>query len=328
MSIEAQTVWKRPSPVEKTDKEFCLFSSKMFAEGEEPITRADVSRSLALANFFVPISVTEKQEFREDSSSIMKSEPKYLVAPIPQQLGQTFSETVAIDTGDHKYVGLEILKLKKSTLDVQQKAILQGITMRAEVIVPEPQTFSETVAIDTGDHQLCSIELLKKKTSAMNIERKALPQGMKMEAEIAPLPTEIAELLLSRKKCIEAIEPQRKELFMELGGKAPVFVVDLRPQQVMDGDRACMACRVCGNPMPEKLSWFHKGKPIVEDHPDFRTCYDQSTGDGTLTIAEVFPQDAGSYECTAENLFGKAISKADLFVERKYYSLTLSYLFL
>jgi len=47
--------------------------------------------------------------------------------------GEIFSETVSIDRCDRNAVGVELVKLKRSTLDVQQKALPKGYRMIAEI---------------------------------------------------------------------------------------------------------------------------------------------------------------------------------------------------
>ena len=65
--------------------------------------------------------------------------------------------------------------------------------------------------------------------------------------------------------------------------------------------------------MPE-ITWYHNGK-VVYDNPDFRTSYNKETGEVTLFIVEVFPQDTGAYECVGVNKYGRAETRAQLLVE-------------
>jgi len=52
-----------------------------------------------------------------------------------------------------------------------------------------PLTFSETVSVDACDHQAVGLELLKKKSSTLEVHQKALPQGYTMVADVAGLQT-------------------------------------------------------------------------------------------------------------------------------------------
>jgi len=47
------------------------------------------------------------------------------------------------------------------------------------------QTFSETVSVDTCDHQAVAVELLKKKSSTLEVHQKSAPQGYKMIADVS-----------------------------------------------------------------------------------------------------------------------------------------------
>jgi len=223
---------------------------------------------------------------------------------------QIFSETLSIDACDHQAVGVELLKKKKSTLDVQQKALPQGYTMIAEV--DGPQVFSETVSVDAEDCRPVGIELLKLKTSVMDVQRKAEPRGVTLEAVLEPKP-QTTKLYIARTKCIEASVEKPAEQPEE--GGPPVFVVQLQSLQTMDGGKARLVCRVRGRPMPVSTEWSRDGKIIPVESPEYAATYDEVSGDASLTIAEVFPEDAGVYECYAENKYGHAITKAELIVE-------------
>jgi len=232
---------------------------------------------------------------------------------------QTFSETVSIDACDHQAVGVELLKKKKSTLDVQQKAAPRGYRLIADV--SGPQMFSETVSVDREDRRPVGIELLKLKTSALDVQRPAVPRGVVVEAEVVeppPRPPQTAKLYVARTKCIEAsVEKPPPPPEQLEAGSPPVFVVQLQTLQTMDGGKARLVCRVRGRPMPESTAWSRDGKPIEpgESSPQYVATYDAGSGDASLTIGEVFPEDAGVYECFAENKYGQARTKAQLIVE-------------
>ncbi|GFO24775.1 myosin light chain kinase, smooth muscle [Plakobranchus ocellatus] len=73
-----------------------------------------------------------------------------------------------------------------------------------------------------------------------------------------------------------------------------------------------MTCRVSGTPMPS-VSFFHDSKNIDEDE-EFVISYNPETGEVTLIIVEVFPEDQGQYICVAENPAGHATTSAYLSV--------------
>jgi hypothetical protein len=321
-----------------------LFSRKIEAERPVPFVRTDSSHALQLTtnNVFVPISTVEVVQHHGGYSIDDDLEAAHIynsqllnmpvIAPVPRH-GGVFSETVAIDTGDHRRLSAtaslsigEPKKLKMSTLNVHQKAMPQCYRLEAKIIggQPEelpPQTFSETLAIDAGDHARRSVEVLLKKlkTSEMNVERKALPQGVKMEAEVIEPAAETTQVFVARTKCVETVEAHREQFEMQLEGARPVFVKQLQSLQTMDGGQVSLECRVFGNPMPTGVEWLHSGKPIHADNPDFRPAYAQDTGDALLVIEEVYPEDAGVYECIARNVYGEARTKAELIIEAYQY---------
>lgn len=340
-----------------------LFSRKIESERPIAVIRTDSSSQVTgtnstflFSNTFVPISVSEQFNYSDDELATFYDYHTLQLLQTSDHRPPTFSETVSIDTSDHQAVAVELLKLKKSTLDVQQKALPRGYKMVAEISGPQtfsetlsidtcdhqsvgvellkkkkstldfhqkalplgytmiadvsgPQTFSETVSVDTEDRREIGIELLKLKTSAMDVERKALPQGVRVEAEILEPKTEKTQLFVQRTKCIEASVEKPEE------GSPPVFVVELQSLQTMDGGKATLVCQVTGRPMPISTQWSRDGKVIATDNPEFVITYDEQTGDASLTIAEVFPEDAGVYECFAENKYGQARTKAPLTIE-------------
>lgn len=69
-----------------------------------------------------------------------------------------------------------------------------------------------------------------------------------------------------------------------------------------------------GKPEPT-VKWFKQSHEISAS-PDFQISY--SNGRVTLTIPEVFEEDAGRYECTASNTAGTTKSVAEITVKGEY----------
>ncbi|XP_025104133.1 myosin light chain kinase, smooth muscle-like [Pomacea canaliculata] len=103
-----------------------------------------------------------------------------------------------------------------------------------------------------------------------------------------------------------AVEPSP----MMEGMVAPQFLEPLPTLQAIDGQEIKMSCRVAGVPMP-RISFFHDSKNIDEDE-EFVITYDKETGEISLIIVEVFPEDQGQYICVAENPAGQATTTAYL----------------
>ncbi|XP_063166621.1 palladin isoform X2 [Candoia aspera] len=92
----------------------------------------------------------------------------------------------------------------------------------------------------------------------------------------------------------------------------PRFIQKLRSQEVPEGSKVLLQCRVAGNPVPQ-VRWFCEGKEL-QNSPDVQIC-SESGGLQTLIIAEAFEDDTGRYCCLASNSLGSSSTSAELFVE-------------
>ncbi|XP_044286643.1 palladin isoform X2 [Varanus komodoensis] len=92
----------------------------------------------------------------------------------------------------------------------------------------------------------------------------------------------------------------------------PRFIQKLRSQEVAEGNKVLLECRVAGNPTPH-VRWFCEGKEL-QNSPDIQIC-SESGGLQTLIIAEAFEDDTGRYCCLASNSLGSDSTSAELFVE-------------
>ncbi|XP_062069601.1 palladin isoform X1 [Lepus europaeus] len=93
---------------------------------------------------------------------------------------------------------------------------------------------------------------------------------------------------------------------------APRFTQKLRSQEVAEGSRVYLACRVTGSPMPH-VRWFCEDKEL-HNSPDIQIHCEG--GDlHTLVIAEAFEDDTGRYTCLATNPSGSDTTSAEVFIE-------------
>uniref|UniRef100_A0A6J0UMC5 Palladin isoform X1 n=4 Tax=Pogona vitticeps TaxID=103695 RepID=A0A6J0UMC5_9SAUR len=92
----------------------------------------------------------------------------------------------------------------------------------------------------------------------------------------------------------------------------PRFIQKLRSQEVAEGSRVLLECRIAGNPAPH-VRWFCEGKEL-QNSPDIQIC-SASGGLHKLIIAEAFEDDTGRYCCLASNTLGSDSTSAELFVE-------------
>ncbi|XP_042556043.1 palladin isoform X2 [Dipodomys spectabilis] len=93
---------------------------------------------------------------------------------------------------------------------------------------------------------------------------------------------------------------------------APRFIQKLKSQEVAEGSRVYLECRVTGNPTP-RVRWFCEGKEL-HNTPDIQI---RSEGGDlhTLTITEAFEDDTGRYTCLATNTSGSDSTSAEVFIE-------------
>lgn len=73
-----------------------------------------------------------------------------------------------------------------------------------------------------------------------------------------------------------------------------------------------------GKPEPS-IKWFRENRELT-DQADFEISY--KDGRVSLTIPEVFEEDAGKFTCTAKNAAGTASSSAELVIKGQCLSYT------
>jgi len=103
-------------------------------------------------------------------------------------------------------------------------------------------------------------------------------------------------------------------------GVAPQFTEKLHSQRVREGGSARFVARVSGNPAPE-VTWYREGLQITSS-PDFIISSEDDLR--SLTITEVFREDAGKFTARASNTLGQVQCVAELIVERTSISLIVS----
>ncbi|KAL3275186.1 hypothetical protein HHI36_019955 [Cryptolaemus montrouzieri] len=90
--------------------------------------------------------------------------------------------------------------------------------------------------------------------------------------------------------------------------RAPMFITPLRNIAVVSRQNAKFECIVQSEPPPSVL-WSKNGR-IIEDSDDYQLHY--RNGVCRLTISRAYPEDAGTYTCTATNSAGSASTTAIL----------------
>ena len=91
------------------------------------------------------------------------------------------------------------------------------------------------------------------------------------------------------------------QTFFTEGGTSPHFMSPLQDLNVTEGDQLQLQCKLTGDPTPS-VHWYKDGS-CIDDNPDYDITRDRQ-GVCTLTIEEVFKDDAGRFTCKSQNQFG------------------------
>jgi titin len=92
---------------------------------------------------------------------------------------------------------------------------------------------------------------------------------------------------------------------------APKFVERFTTVNVREGEPVRLNARAVGTPVP-RITWQKDGAQIIPND----NCYIGVDGGATaLDIPQAMAQDAGWYQCTAQNVAGSTATRARLFVE-------------
>lgn len=81
-----------------------------------------------------------------------------------------------------------------------------------------------------------------------------------------------------------------------------------------DGEPLQLNCHVSGDPLPQ-IVWTKNGKKLTSsDVIDIK----YKSGIASLRINELFPEDSGSYVCTAKNSMGETSTLCNLDVKSEF----------
>jgi hypothetical protein len=96
-------------------------------------------------------------------------------------------------------------------------------------------------------------------------------------------------------------------------GEAPSFITPLKITVPEDKDKAIVTCQVHGIPKPT-VKWYKEEVEIVPN-ADTQTIYDEDSGFVTLEVYNPETNVPVNYFIKAENKYGKAIGKANVFIQ-------------
>lgn len=93
----------------------------------------------------------------------------------------------------------------------------------------------------------------------------------------------------------------------------------------MDGDDVTFTAVLTGEPAPE-VKWYQDDEELTPN-PDRSITFKPETGEATLVLYGVFPEDTAVYKIVATNPVGRATISANLIVQSKFhplYNITIS----
>lgn len=102
--------------------------------------------------------------------------------------------------------------------------------------------------------------------------------------------------------------------------KPPSIVDHLTSKFVKDGEAVLLSCRIIGAKKFDVI-WLHNNKEI-KPSKDFQ--YSNEANIYKLNIAEIFPEDSGTYTCEAFNDAGESFSSCTLNVLGKLANLFIT----
>uniref|UniRef100_A0A670IBP1 non-specific serine/threonine protein kinase n=1 Tax=Podarcis muralis TaxID=64176 RepID=A0A670IBP1_PODMU len=95
---------------------------------------------------------------------------------------------------------------------------------------------------------------------------------------------------------------------------APEFLVPLVDITCLLGDTVMLQCKVCGRPKPT-ITWKGPDQNILDNDNTCHWKLSHDSGEITLKICNVMPQDSGIYTCVATNELGTASTSATIKVQ-------------
>ena len=107
--------------------------------------------------------------------------------------------------------------------------------------------------------------------------------------------------LLSELSCLNI------NIFLLCVSVPPYFLTKPSDQIVTLGDNLSLMCRADGFPSP-RLKWYHRNKLLGN------TSRLTIGANGSLVLKRIDRDDAGTYECRAENIAGKNVARASVVV--------------
>ncbi|XP_021713428.1 twitchin isoform X4 [Aedes aegypti] len=180
----------------------------------------------------------------------------------------------------------------------------------------------DTKVGDSGEYKCVAINPLgKAETSSVVIVEDRRHQSELPQVEVTKPTMKIPEPkpLPSASKSLgppDARSRQSTRELMPLQSDAlmhpPKFTKELKDVIASDGEPLQLNCHVSGDPLPQ-IVWTKNGKKLTSsDVIDIK----YKSGIASLRINELFPEDSGTYVCTAKNSMGETSTQCKLDVKK------------
>ncbi|KAJ8014339.1 hypothetical protein DPEC_G00039210 [Dallia pectoralis] len=250
-----------------------------------------------------------EQHFEHVQHKKTQSQPGAPSLSLAVSAASLFEEDTLGSTEEHQQVAATLISLPSSQAAIVPVQVATTVLPVSELITGSPtlRVFTSSPAQESSAPPPVPV-----------VSTQDLGPGDTLPAvgQVAAIQTSLAENLNGDSNTLE-VYPQG------LDGRplmaAPVFTKSLQELLASESQLVVLECRVKGVPSP-KVDWYREGT-LIEDSPDFRILQKKPRSMGeteeicTLVIAEVFPEDSGTFTCTASNKYGTVSSIAKLRVK-------------
>ncbi|XP_053260241.1 kalirin isoform X10 [Podarcis raffonei] len=183
-----------------------------------------------------------------------------------------------------------------------------------------PLTKSTTDNSDGGIKKSCSWHTLRmRKRAEKESSGKTEANGLRKPKDILGNKVSVKETNSSEESECDDLDPNTSMEIINpnfIQEVAPEFLVPLVDITCLLGDTVMLQCKVCGRPKPT-ITWKGPDQNIL-DNDNSTAAYAVSScdsGEITLKICNVMPQDSGIYTCVATNELGTASTSATIKVQ-------------
>uniref|UniRef100_A0A7M4FS39 Kalirin RhoGEF kinase n=1 Tax=Crocodylus porosus TaxID=8502 RepID=A0A7M4FS39_CROPO len=183
-----------------------------------------------------------------------------------------------------------------------------------------PLTKSTTDNTDGSIKKSCSWHTLRmRKRAEMESSGKNEANGPRKSKDILGTKVSVKETNSSEESECDDLDPNTSMEIINpnfIQEVAPEFLVPLVDVTCLLGDTVMLQCKVCGRPKPT-ITWKGPDQNILDNDNSTATYTVSSceSGELTLKICNLMPQDSGIYTCVAANEHGTASTSATIKVQ-------------